>query len=652
MSFTVTKPDVSEFFQGDHIYTIPRYQRNYVWDTKNWDQLINDILYVTKNSHIKAHFIGSIVFEEKNCENNGNIKNRSVIDGQQRITTIQLLLLAIIFYYKKQIILSVKKNENYYALYKNYQYLISFVSTKIPFKNDEIKLKNDYEEFAVLWDYCLESNQEKTIKNINSYIKEKKKDKSQILKAFAYFDDFFTNKLLGKIKIDYNISEFQNKLLSTRIISIGSEDNEEVYNIFEILNARGTQLKQIELLKNYIFKFIMPRTEIDQVKLNWAMLEEDLCEIDLDVFLFHTMKCLCDNTSLKQNNSYEVIKNEVSKGKIGIQELYEKIMICKNLYSIFIKTNFNDEIVEDSCLNYFHLKRNKQARPIIMALLNARGNNVISSKVYDEMIEKLRIFFILFNINKKTSNKIDSDIHKLSNKIFNGNSRFVVENAFYEFLNKYKILFNDLEQNKISFSNITYSNRVISGDFSSKLLVYLYKPFYINEQGKQDGLQINFDEFNIEHILNDSDDKIKKTSLGNLLIVPTSINEKVKNKSYSEKRIEFINSNIKYISNFANSHETFTEEDISNRTKEEANKLSNYYHISEIEVNKKLKESSIAIEIYDRLTKDEDKMILVERGLMKFIEYFRQNKRIETIYKKQILALYHELNTKYQYHAA
>ena len=37
MSFTVTKPDVSEFFQGDHIYTIPRYQRNYVWDTKNWD---------------------------------------------------------------------------------------------------------------------------------------------------------------------------------------------------------------------------------------------------------------------------------------------------------------------------------------------------------------------------------------------------------------------------------------------------------------------------------------------------------------------------------------------------------------------------------------------------------------------------------------
>ena len=58
------------------------------------------------------------------------------------------------------------------------------------------------------------------------------------------------------------------------------------------------------------------------------------------------------------------------------------------------------------------------------------------------------------------------------------------------------------------------------------------------------------------------------------------------------------------------------------------------------------------IEIYDKLTKDEYKAILVERGLMKFIEYFRQNKQIETIYKKQILALYHELNTEYQYYVA
>ena len=652
MSFTVTKPDVNEFFNGNHIYSIPRYQRNYVWDIKNWDQLINDILYVISNPDIKAHFIGSIVFEEKINEENENIKNRSVIDGQQRITTIQLLLLAIIFYYKKQIVEAMKNKKEYVALNSNYQYLLSFISTKIPFKNDEMKLMNDYEEYAILWDHCINPTHEEAIKNIKQYIKKKKKDKSQILKAFNYFDNFFTNKLLGKREIDYNISEFQKKLLSTRIISIGSEDNEEVYNIFEILNARGTQLKQIELLKNYIFKFIQPRTKIDQVKLNWSKLEEDLCEIDLDVFLFHTMKCLCDNTSLKKENSYEIIKNEVSNGKISVQKLYEEIMRCKDLYSIFTKTEFNDDISEDRCLNYFHLKGNRQARPIIMALLNAKNNNIITNDVYDEIIEKLRIFFILFNINKKTSNKIDGDIHKLSNKIFNEKNRFIVENLFYEFLNKYKILFNDLEQNKISFSSITYSNKVISGDFNSRLLIYLYKPLYKYEQGLHDGLYINFEEFNVEHILNDSADKIKKISLGNLLVAPSLLNDKVKNKKYSEKRVEYLKSDIKFISNFANKYNSFTEENILKRNDEEANKLSNYYQINEIELNRKIKESTIAIQIYNKLNNDEWKIVLIERGLLKFIEYVRLNTKIQNEQKQEILLFFDNLKTEYQYIAA
>lgn len=649
MSFTVTKPDVGEFFNGNQVYSIPRYQRNYVWDIKNWDQLINDILYVIDNSEIKAHFIGSIVFEEKLHLENENIKNRSVIDGQQRITTIQLLILAIIFHYKKEIYLAIKKNEDYVSLTSNYQYLISFVSTKIPFKKDEMKLINDYEEYAILWDYCINTNHEESINYINKYLKERKKDKSQILKAFDYFDNFFTNKMLGKRKVDYNISEFQNKLLSTRIISIGSEDNEEVYNIFEILNARGTQLKQIELLKNYIFKFIQPRTKIDQVKLNWLKLEEELSEIDLDVFLFHTMKCLCDNTSLKQINSYEIIKSEISNGNITIQNLYDDIIRCKDLYLIFTKTNFDDSIAEDRCLNYFHLKKNRQARPIIMAILNAKNNGVISSNIYDEMIEKLRLFFILFNINKKTSNKIDSDIHKLSNKIFKENNRFVIENAFYEFLNKYKILFNDIEQNKKSFSNIIYSNKVISGDFNSKLLIYLYKPLYINEQGISEGLYINFNEFNVEHILNDSADKSKMVSLGNLLMVPTSLNENLKNKNYNLKWNDFFNSNIKYIQNFATKYKTFSEDDITNRTNDEASKLSEYYKIDEIEINRKIKENAIAIQIYNKLDNDEFKFVLLERGLIKFIEYFRTNLKINSDYRNKILTFYLELNNEYQY---
>ena len=46
---------------------------------------------------------------------------------------------------------------------------------------------------------------------------------------------------------------------------------EEIYNIFEVLNARGKKLKQMELLKNHVMKYIQPRTTdvVDKAKEKW-----------------------------------------------------------------------------------------------------------------------------------------------------------------------------------------------------------------------------------------------------------------------------------------------------------------------------------------------------------------------------------------------
>ena len=51
---------------------------------------------------------------------------------------------------------------------------------------------------------------------------------------------------------------------------------EEGFNIFEILNARGVDLEQHELIKNYILKYIQPRSDIDRAKIKWNELEDSL----------------------------------------------------------------------------------------------------------------------------------------------------------------------------------------------------------------------------------------------------------------------------------------------------------------------------------------------------------------------------------------
>ena len=80
------------------VFDIPRNQRRYVWKKENWQDIYEDIVFsITEN---KPHFIGSIVLEGNKKEN--GLTYYTIIDGQQRITTITIALLAIMkLFYEK-----------------------------------------------------------------------------------------------------------------------------------------------------------------------------------------------------------------------------------------------------------------------------------------------------------------------------------------------------------------------------------------------------------------------------------------------------------------------------------------------------------------------------------------------------------------------
>lgn len=55
-------------------FEIQRYQRNYGWNKKEWQDLFEDVLLsVQGNSQLKYHFIGSLIFEDK--KNDNDIQN-------------------------------------------------------------------------------------------------------------------------------------------------------------------------------------------------------------------------------------------------------------------------------------------------------------------------------------------------------------------------------------------------------------------------------------------------------------------------------------------------------------------------------------------------------------------------------------------------
>ena len=87
---------INELLQpGENSFEVPLYQRRYVWDNTNWTRIWKDIIDQVNTDPDErgvGHFTGPIV--TRSLE--GHQKKYEVIDGQQRLTTLQIIFCVII----------------------------------------------------------------------------------------------------------------------------------------------------------------------------------------------------------------------------------------------------------------------------------------------------------------------------------------------------------------------------------------------------------------------------------------------------------------------------------------------------------------------------------------------------------------------------
>ena len=140
MAFEVLDQSITQLFKNDDTFFIPRYQRNYVWKELNWEQLIKDIRYCAEVTPDWSHFIGSMVFERK--QPSGGMV--AIIDGQQRMLTLQVVIFALMFCFK-----NIKTKSNDKDIVKqcdgNIAYLRDLIINRTLGKEDTVKIENGYE---------------------------------------------------------------------------------------------------------------------------------------------------------------------------------------------------------------------------------------------------------------------------------------------------------------------------------------------------------------------------------------------------------------------------------------------------------------------------------------------------------------------------
>ena len=97
MAFNAEQKFIYDLF-GRKTYGIPRNQRRYVWQERNWEELFEDISYsITSGT---SHFLGSFVLKDEGRQN--GLPNFTIIDGQQRIITLTIFLGSILYWLKKK----------------------------------------------------------------------------------------------------------------------------------------------------------------------------------------------------------------------------------------------------------------------------------------------------------------------------------------------------------------------------------------------------------------------------------------------------------------------------------------------------------------------------------------------------------------------
>ena len=98
MSFDAHQDTINRLLSNS-IYRVPRNQRAYVWNERNWSDLDKDIDLVVEGVS-SSHFIGSIVLNSEDIE--AGLPVYTVIDGQQRLITLTLAITAVLYELKRR----------------------------------------------------------------------------------------------------------------------------------------------------------------------------------------------------------------------------------------------------------------------------------------------------------------------------------------------------------------------------------------------------------------------------------------------------------------------------------------------------------------------------------------------------------------------
>jgi len=521
------KRTIRDIFNRGRNLEIPFFQRSYVWGEEQWQRFFEDMQMVSTNK--KPYFLGSVILKQQQTTSN-NDSILTVIDGQQRLTTLNIFLK----------VLCLKNNSDN-----------DFTETFKKQRDKSIILLHNHNDEASF-------NEVVNLEELKVYESYSQNDK--ILQAFNYFNENITDEDLKSNLDFFNILD--NVLFVG--IDLGFEEDEQ--QIFDTINSLGIRLTTAELLKNYFFN----RNEIKNYEIYWKSIFEKDDSVKLywdrevttgrskrtfiDLFFYSYLQIKIQDPVLKVksedkidfakvDNLFESYKRFVKDYGLDITQILEEIKD----YAILFMNNFNYEIINNELTDKSGIERinaitfgldTSTLIPYTLFILK----NVYEEEKRNELFSVIESYIMRRMVVKATTKNYNQFFTErlIGNKILS-------KPQFLDFLEKRNDKINFLPNNdelKEGFEKSILINKYSAG------VLYLIES-KIRDRNRQATQLLGINKYSLEHLMpkkwennwgkvinKEAEDfrNRKLLTLGNLAIITQSLNASIRDSNWETKK--------------------------------------------------------------------------------------------------------------------
>ncbi len=533
------------FLGNEGLVRIPFFQRGYVWNFENWEDILTDLLDLEK-----GHFLGSLILKQLEKQT-GKPKEVLVIDGQQRLTTLSVLIRTLYNSFDDETQKNCESSIKNYLFFKKNQtdkeHYVKIEHSKIDkiYYQKVIKNEISQDEFNAI---DVERPGNKTISKSN-----------KILQCFKYFTERLTEiDVESRLDLFNRLLDQENKILV--IIDLSEKEDEQA--IFDTINSAGVRLSSADIIKNALFQKALDLFSIEEVETLYNEHWQSVFSVDEDVINFWdtpraTGRLMRDNIEILLH-SISVIKGFFDPDKHTLSDL-------SNLYKDYISG------ISKESLKLFIQEISKYARLFKEKILVFNGSSLFAYQdSYSRLFHILSICEIstfhpyilsLFYKYDKNESKLIEELHKVESFIIR---RMITksETKSYNKICKEFIKDNSAINAKISEQTTSEIQKGLTSipNKNATLLLFWVELYRRENDSKQSMKELKYN-YSLEHIMPQKweehwsnidvvdetnnvilDKEIAKReryskiySIGNMTLLNSSLNTSIRNYELSRK---------------------------------------------------------------------------------------------------------------------